>query len=306
MDISQVAAGSIVVGVDGSPWSDRALDWAVDQASLEQRPLTLVHAVSAMGAQSLGAIARSGPDQVRIPDESRTDLRTPLDDAVARARDRGFAGVVHDCLSVSDPRSVLLDLGMHAAMVVVGSRGRGPIATLLLGSVSVSVSRHAACPVVIRRTDGPTPAVHRILVGVDGTQHSLPAIEFAFRMASSRQSTLTVLHCFWTADPVTKWQAEAPAPDLSAERALVSESMAGMAEKFPEVEVTLQLVADVADHQLITASPDYDLVVVGHRPIGHLGELIHDSVAAAVLEHAEGSVAVVPWQARPSTPVADA
>jgi nucleotide-binding universal stress UspA family protein len=202
MDTSQVPAGSIVVGIDGSSWSDGALDWAIDQAAIEQRDLTIVHAIPAMGAQSMGLYPSSGLDFVRVLDDARADAQALLDRAVAHAHDRASDLHVHDVLSVSDPRSVLLELGEHAAMLVVGSRGRGPVVSLLLGSVSVSVSKHASCPVVVRRSSESTRPDHRIVVGVDGTEPSLPAIEFAYRMASFRASALTVLHCYWTASPV--------------------------------------------------------------------------------------------------------
>ncbi len=79
-----------------------------------------------------------------------------------------------------------------------------------------------------------------------------------------------------------------------------------MAEKFPEVEVTVHLVADLADHRLTAAAAENDLVVVGHRRSGYLSDLVHDSVASAVLEHAHGCVAVVPSYAPAATPPADA
>jgi nucleotide-binding universal stress UspA family protein len=83
-------------------------------------------------------------------------------------------------------------------------------------------------------------------------------------------------------------------PDLTADRALISESLAGMAEKFPDVEVTVHLMPGFADQQLIVASPDYDLVVIGHHRLSPLSDLVYGSVAPAVLEHADGAVAVVP------------
>jgi nucleotide-binding universal stress UspA family protein len=198
MDTSQVPAGSIVVGIDGSSWSDGALDWAIDQAALEQRDLTIVHAISSMGAQSMGLYASSRLDLVRVLDDARAGAQALLDRAVVHAHRRACNLHVHEVLSVSDPRSVLLHLGEHAAMLVVGSRGRGLVASLLLGSVSVSVSKHASCPVVVRRSSESTSPGHRIVVGVDGSEPSLPAIDFAYRTASFRASTLTPLHCYST------------------------------------------------------------------------------------------------------------
>ncbi|GEP39451.1 universal stress protein [Nocardioides psychrotolerans] len=294
MDTPDVPAGSIVVGIDGSPWSDDALDWAIEQAALEQRTLTIVHAIMAMGTQAVGLYGSSGLDYGRLLNDARADAQALLSAAAAHAHERDPHLRVHDVLSVSDPRTVLLALGEHAAMVVVGSRGRGPVASLLLGSVSVSVSKHAPCPVVVRRGREAVRSEQRIVVGVDGTEVSLPAIEFAYRIASFRGCALSVLHCYSIAPPVAPARGGELLPDLEADRALVSESLAGMAEKFPDVEVTVQLVSGFADQQLLAPAPDVDLVVIGRRRTSLLADLVHDSVAPAVLEHALVAVAVVP------------
>ena len=297
MEIDQVSPGSIVVGIDGSPCSDGALDWAADQAALEARPLTVVHGAAPMNAPSVGLYPSGSLGASHLVDDARTWAETILDAAAARARDRQPGVEVQQVVSVADPRTVLFELGERAEMIVLGSRGRGPVASLLLGSVSVSVARHASCPVVVWRMGDQGPPRQRILLGIDGTEHSLSAIEFAYRMASLRGSALTVLYCTAIPAPVTPVQEDGPWPDLSAERALVSESLAGMADTYPEVSVEVEMVDGFADHRLIAASGAHDLVVVGHQRIGHLKGLIHDSVSTAVLEHATGIVAVVP--ARP-------
>jgi nucleotide-binding universal stress UspA family protein len=256
MDRAKVSAGSIVVGIDGSPWSAGALEWAIDQAALEHRTLTIVNAIAPF-PESTRMNASSGLDFARLLEDSRSDAQNLLNVAVSHALQREPQLDVRHVLTVSDPRTILLDLGEHAAMVVVGSRGRGPVTSLLLGSVSVAVSKHASCPVVVRRSKERTQPGNRIVVGVDGTRDSLAAIEFAYRMASLRECSLTVLHCYWTASPVAPSPAGGPWRDLAADRALVSESLAGMAEKFPEVDVTVDLVSGFADRQLIAASTDY-------------------------------------------------
>jgi nucleotide-binding universal stress UspA family protein len=147
---------------------------------------------------------------------------------------------------------------------------------------------------VVHRSSEPTQPGNRIVVGVDGTELSLPAIEFAYRMASFRESALTVLHCYWTATPVAPSIGGDLLADLEVNRALVSESLAGMSEKFPDVEVAVHLVSGFADRKLIAASPDYDLVVIGHHRLSPFNDLVYRSVAPAILEHADGAVAVVP------------
>ncbi len=271
-------AGSIVVGIDGSTHAEEALTWAIEQAGLEHRPLTIVHSVEPIGLAASGTYAGAGIDYAVLADEVRIAGQHLLKQATARAGEALPGLEIHEVLSYTDPRTTLLDLSRQAAMIVLGSRGRGPIASLLLGSVSVSVSKHASCPVVVRRPADPSLSTYGILVGVDGTELSLPAIEFAYRMASWRRCPLVVLHCYWT----------------DREQPLVAESLAGMADRFPDVAVEVRLAHGFADEHLINASQNYELVVIGHHPIAPLRDLVYGSVAPAVVENAHGAVAVVP------------
>ena len=295
MEAAQVPAGSIVVGIDGSPSSDQAFAWAVEQADLEHRPLTIVHSEERMSFVGAGFMAPpSGVDYAQLLAESRAAAKALLATSAARAHDLHPQLEVHQVLSHDDPRSTLLDLAQAAAMIVVGSRGRGPVASLLLGSVSVSVSKHATCPVVVHRpgTRTATPGLG-ILVGVDGTEVSQQAIEFAYRMASWRALPLTVLHCYWDSTLVAPLRKGVLTPDDSSEQALVAETLAGMQEKFPEVQVQTRLTRGFADQHLINASHNYDLLVIGHQPLPRLDDVVHQSVAPTVVEHAHGPVAVV-------------
>jgi nucleotide-binding universal stress UspA family protein len=295
MDSGQVPAGSIVVGIDGSPSSDLAFSWAFEQAALEQRPLTIVHTQEPLGFPGAGfMVPASGIDCAQLMGEANLAARALLSNSTAQAHENHPQLVVHQVLSHSDPRSTLLDLGKAASMIVVGSRGRGPIASVLLGSVSVSVSKHAVCPVVVHRPTPTDMVRHGILLGVDGTESSMPAIEFAFRMASWRGLPLTVLHCYWDADLVAPPGAGARTPDSSSEQTLVAEALAGMAEKFPDVDVHVRLTHGFADMHLITDSYSYDLLVIGHRLVPVLDDIVHRSIAPIVVEHAHGPVAVVP------------
>ena len=146
------ALGTIVVGVDGSPSARRALAWAADQAACERRPITLVHAVGPQGGVWMD---QAGFDTRVGLEHMQTASQRLLADARADVARRAPELEVHEILRVADPRDVLLDLSREAAMVVVGSRGRGPMRTLLLGSVGVAVTRHAECPVVVLRPGNP-------------------------------------------------------------------------------------------------------------------------------------------------------
>lgn len=281
MDTSAVPAGTIVVGVDGSPSGERALRWAIDQAIVENRDLTVVHALL---VGDTAWLAQAGVDEGVLVTRMREEALGLLELAREDAEKRAPGITVHEALVVGDPRQVLVDLSREAAMVVLGSRGRGPVRSLLLGSVGVAVMRHAHCPVVIHRPGHPGLVRHGVLVGVDGTEHSRPALEFAFAQASLSRLPLTVLHCYW-ADPLST--------DDSRERLLLAEAIAGLQERYPDVGVTREVQPGAPEHVLVRRGEQMDLLVVGAH-VGGLGsEVLFGSVAASVVEHARCPVAVV-------------
>ncbi len=293
MEITKIPSGTIVVGVDGSPSSERALDWAIEQAGLEHRPLTLAHGV---GPGHTAWMDQSGFDHRLVLDAMHEDARAVLDAARAQVTQRAPALEVHEVLRLADPRQTLFELSEEAEMVVVGSRGRGPVSTLLLGSVSVAVVRHASCPVVVLRPLNRGEVRRGVLVGADGTARSLPTLEFAYRQASLRNLPLTVMHCFWDARSAAAGSGlvGAGGVDLEDERRVLAESVSGMGEKFPEVHVTTELARGMADDCLIRAGQRMDMVVVGSHLKHPTSGALYGSVAAAVVEHASCIVAVVP------------
>lgn len=287
-------AGTIVVGIDGSTGANQALDWAVDQAVLEHRPLTVVYS----GRLSTGGdamwLGQPGIDVTAMLEDIQVAGHAMLDDAERRAVRRAPGLEVHQVITSADPRTALVDLGERAASVVVGSRGRGPIATALLGSVSVHVARHAACPVVVVRHARRTAAGGGVVVDVDGTEQSRSAVEYAYRTASVRALPLTALRVVW--DPAHLGDdAHVVAdtdPGLETERLLLSEATAGMREKFPDVDDRLVLVRGLREHQLTRASRTADLLVLGAHPGGLLDRFVYGSFAT-ILEHAACDVAII-------------
>ncbi|WP_183100954.1 universal stress protein, partial [Nocardioides pelophilus] len=136
-------------------------------------------------------------------------------------------------------------------------------------------------------------------VGADGTPESVPVIEFAFEMAAARRLPLTVLHCAWDAVAAVAGMRRVSESDLdpsdAAElRMLLSESVAGLREKFPDVEVRLVVAHGLVDETIARSDADWDVVVVGRHPTGSLGRLVTGSIATAVVERAHATVAVVP------------
>lgn len=280
-----VINGSVVVGVDGSRHSDEAIEWAARYALEHRRPLTIAHAA--------GSIARV--NTLIDPAVTRQSLRM----AGRRVTDAALAAVqqispdlevaVH--MPLAEPRDMLLAAAEHASLVVLGSRGRGSLATFVLGSVSVGVSSHAPCPVVVVR---PSPRDGHVVVGIDGTEASFGALELAFDMASWQHRRLDVVHTWGGDGPYPALLTYDQRRELMTEHELrVAESIAGFTEKYPDVEVAQYVVENDAAKALVIASEKASLVVVGSRGRGDAAAVILGSVSRSVVEHAKCSVAVV-------------
>ncbi len=286
-------AGTIVVGVDGSQSCHLALAWAADQAVAEHRALTLVHAVSELTPAFTDAAQVYPEGAYEAPSVAGLEVL-----AAARVEvERHAPGVeVHEVFRLDDPRVVLLEMSRDAALVVLGSRGRGKLRSLLLGSVSVAVVSHAQCPVVVHRPGNPGLVRDGVVVGADGTEDSRTVLEFAYRQAAVRGLPLTVLQCFWDvgADSLGGYVVPEATVDLDSERLLLAESMAGMAEKYPEVSVHGRLARGMPQEALVRLGDRMNLIVVGAHQAGRLTQMLFGSVSTAVLEHATTPVAVVP------------
>lgn len=282
METTVIPPCTVVVGVDGSPSATQALDWAIEHAVREQRSLTLAHAVDPTQA---ARIAAGGVDPTSVQEALRSDASATLFGARARVAERAGDLIVHELSVPSDPRVMLLELAERASIVVVGSRGRGPVASLLLGSVSVAITRHATCPVVVVRPCNPGLVHHGVLVGNDGTEQSMLPLEFAYRHASTRGLPLTVMHCF----------GETGSGRLDDEvRLMVAETLSGLGEKFPDVRTRVELADGSVDRALVVASRRMNVIVLGAHHGSALGSVMAGSVATSVLERATCPVAIVP------------
>jgi len=144
----------IVVGVDGSDHSHRALIWAMRQAALQHVPLTVltVRPDPVRPATGIYWGVHSYPEDSHNPEVARKAIGEIVEQA------RNEIGEMPPQVTVSvvtgDPAEELINASHDADLVVVGSRGSGGFASLLMGSVSSKVTHHAACPVVVIRGEG--------------------------------------------------------------------------------------------------------------------------------------------------------
>jgi nucleotide-binding universal stress UspA family protein len=287
------AAGSIVVGVDSSSSSEHAVTWAAEEARLQHRGLTLVHAQSPLSTNQLVALGTAGIPLQQINDQARVAAESTVESAQSLAAALVPDTEIHTVLELADARTLLLDLASTAAMVVVGSRGHGPVAGLLLGSVSGALVRHAEAPVtVVRSYAGPREGV---LVGADGSDVSVGPVEHAFREASLHQMPLTIVHCIWDGLGATSRWSPVPASDPEGQEARlrITESVAGISQKFPDVTTRVSVTRGAVDACLVDLSADYHLLVIGRTPRSLGQRLLLSGVTTAVAEHAHSPVLVV-------------
>lgn len=182
----------VVVGVDGSEGSLRALDWAAAEASRSRLPLRVVHASLWEHYEGLRPTVDAG-----VPGEQLL-----AEHLVASARDRvrdlrPEVSVVAD-VQPEDPVAALVQESHEASLVVLGSRGRGRIAGMLLGSVGLALVGRSHCPVVVipARQPGAPPKPGRIVVGISDDAGPSAAAVFALAQAASRHGELTAV-CAW-------------------------------------------------------------------------------------------------------------
>lgn len=290
MDLEHAASEAIVVGVDGSTDSDRAVIWGVEQAALEGRRLLVVHG----GMRSAGYLRHCDVrDATRRSLDASTAERDLVHQTHQLARRRRPTVRVDHYLTDMPSRRALLAASPSANLIVVGSRGRGNVRSSLLGSVSVNIAKRAGCPVVVTRPHRPGKWKSGVLVGADGSADSHQVIEFAFQMASLRRLPLTVMHSTLHADTPASPTSLNPDAHSSELHRMLAQSVAGFAERFPDVYVTRRIAHGLPEDQLRGGLHPWSLIVVGRRQhkSWRLGQR---SVATSILERYAGVIAVVP------------
>ncbi|MEU1571896.1 universal stress protein [Streptomyces collinus] len=289
-------SGPLVVGVDGSEPSLRAVDWAADEAALRAVPLRAVYACLWERYEG-AALARDIGKPTALP-----LAQDVVGAAAQRARARHPELQVSADVVFEEPEYALVREARDASALVVGTRGRGGIAEMLLGSVSLAVAAHADCPVIVLRgshDNQATPPVHgRVVVGVGEDAKESTAVRFAAEEARRRGVPLEAVRAWRRpAHETTDHPLLVGDPARLHEEAAAEELEAALQDVPEDVEVHRRTVEGHARRVLADASHSADLLVVGAtRREGHFG-LQLGRVAHAVLHHSACPVAVVPHQA---------
>ncbi|MFJ5811962.1 universal stress protein [Streptomyces sp. NPDC093093] len=302
---------TVVVGLDGSPASLAAAEWAAHEARLRRLPLKLLHAVE-YWAPPYGYASLAGPSAPALASTEYWGERIPRE-ALKQLTER------HPGLDISteqldgQPLTVLAGAAQEAEVLVLGSRGLGAMTGFLVGSVSQAVLAHAERPVVVVRTgpwvesaylsahdgSGPQEGAYRpVVLGLDLSRPCDELLGYAFDAAAARRAPLRVVHG-WSMPPAYTFDPALIAPEIrdgmaAGTATALEDALRPWRSKYPEVQVEEESSVGPAAGHLVEASASASLVVVGRRirrsAIGtHLSPVAH-----SVLHHSAAPVAVVP------------
>ncbi|MCX4776223.1 universal stress protein [Streptomyces sp. NBC_01264] len=298
---------TVIAGLDGSPASLAAAEWAAREARRRRLPLKLLHAVEEW-VPSYGYALQTAA----TPSPQYWGERIPREVAQELAERHPDLEITTEQVD-GRPLTVLTAAAQGAELLVMGSRGLTAMAGFLVGSVSQAVLAHAERPVVVVRpgawTDtaylpipvdsGPQEGAYRpVVLGLDLSRPCDELLDHAFDAASSRRAPLRVIHS-WNMPPAFPFDmallaAEVRDGTAAAAAAALGDALRPWRGKYPQVRIEEDCSVGQAAGHLIEASADASLVVVGRRirrsGIGtHLGPVAH-----AVLHHSTAPVAVVP------------
>ncbi|MFE9193785.1 universal stress protein [Micromonospora sp. NPDC007208] len=281
----------VVAGVDGSPSSLVAAEHAARAALLRSRPLLLVHGY----LHPSGYGVPLNPYDVGVPVPSE-EAQKMLERTAAELTGR-WPGLVVEVRQVAGgPGVTMIEESRRAELVVVGSRGLGGFAGLLLGSVGAQVAAHAHCPVLVVRPDEqPIPVDGPVLVGVDGSESSRLAVGVGADEAALRDVPLVLVHVGpLDGDRTVPEEIEESQAAYQAEAVrLLADASAVVRAEHPDVVVREHPVrAAGAAQGLIEASGTASLLVVGTRGRAGFAGLLLGSVSQAAIHHAHCPVLV--------------
>lgn len=285
---------AVVAGVDGSDTAAAAARWAGALAARLDAPLHLVHSLPSEGIFYSEAAVLI---QSQMVDQLRKDGEKVLSDVADLVRADNPSLEIQSFIGPGPATTSLLEAADDARIVVLGATGAGAIENFLLGSTVVRVANHASCPVVVWRGDtkNPLPDDRPIVVGVDGSELSADAVEYAFDYAQVLGAPLMAVHS-WIGDAALGVGATAALVDWDAvaesESAVLAESLAGLQDNYPDVEVRRVIDRGPAAKVLLSHLKDAQLAVVGSHGRGQFAAALLGSTSQNLLHNAPCPVLV--------------
>ncbi|MEO3811561.1 universal stress protein [Sphaerisporangium sp. B11E5] len=279
----------VTVAVDGSTSAEAAVDWAADEAARRGAALRVVTVKEPW--------AREYPFPIVSSFDAAITGRCA--DVVAAAADRARRRAPGLPVSTGLDTGAVIERLRHEAektdVLVVGSRGLGGFAGLVVGSLGLGLAGHTASPLVVVRT-APGAEHQEIVVGVDGSAYSEAALRYAFEEAKIRNCALRAVYA-WTMPMYSSFAddyADVLRDVLEYDSRQVGESLRPWRERYPGVRFAESIVRRHPVPALADASKTADLVVVGSRGRGAFRSSLLGSVSHGVLHRAHCPVMIVP------------
>lgn len=280
----------LVVGVDGSPAAQRALERAVRTARRTGARVRAVTTWSLPGSLSLPGLLDPPPALVAAREEAEFAAMLLLEDAVRRAAADGV--VVDELVVEGQPAVVLSRLSLRAATVLLGARDGGRLGSLL-ASAAPQVLRHAACPVVLVPDVADASPEGRVVVGWDGSPGAWDALLWALDVARREDRGVTVVHAAGEPVPRSRWRRPAAVVPRWQDDVRAAVDPADLPR------LVLHEAAGEPVEVLAQVAGPADLLVLGGRQAGPAGGPVLGDTAAACLAAPWCAVALVRPPSRP-------
>jgi nucleotide-binding universal stress UspA family protein len=269
----------VVVGVDGSPSSLEALDYAAEWAVRHQTSLRMVHALvppRVMAPYSVVPVLEPAGD-------TRSAIDAWLRELAGKAgREHPHLTGIQAIQTTGHPASVLIEQSRQAALTVVGRRGLGGFAELVLGSTSAHLATHGHGPIVIVPPEQrPHGISDPVLACYDGSPAAVAALRFAADEAALRGVQLIVAHVYDGDQPAAKQ--------------LLIDAVAPWADDYTGNPIDLRPIhsQNHPQYALLEATRNAALTVVGARGHSGFASLLLGSVSRYLIHNAYGPVAVI-------------
>lgn len=293
-----IFSNKILLATDGSKDAELAAKAAVDLSKRTGAELHVVHAWRPLPHYAYPSLV---PEGYQPPYEE--GARKILEAQVGRIEEAGIS-VAEAHLVTGRPADAILDLGdqIGAGLIVVGSRGLGPVKRLLVGSVSESIVHHAKCPVlVVRSGAGSWPPV-RVVIGEDLSEDAHSAAKLGITLAKLMEAETLLVHTYegMPPHPETLPQADRELYEAMVDKHLrqvesALEERAAELEQAYDVRPQVRIVPGESAQVLAEIAEEGDgpsLLVVGSRGLGTSERIVIGSVSSKVLRAAGGPVLV--------------
>lgn len=273
----------IIVGIGGlgdKGATHPAVEWAISYAASIHGEVELVHVVDISW--------RSTP--VPFAEEALLEAEELLRD-LARRYAAGGGAPIHSTVLLGDPTQTLAEHAANTRMLVIGTRGTETFGDYLFNTRAVRIAGRSSVSVVVvpRRDD----VSHGIVAGVDGSTFSVAPLAFAASEADRLGEPLTVVHSWHAPRPWGDGPIAWPSEPEEEERRILAEAVAGIANHYPDLDVTTKVIFDRPSQALFDASSGSRMLVVGSHGLHGFDKAWLGSTSADLILAMPTTVAVI-------------